>query len=172
MSIYAIFNDQSFNDTLTNDVVKFEQLGPGVYPNIWKIGYIKPLYKGDGPTVAINYSGIIVMPCLAKLLNGIFSNRLQKNLDSNNITNPCQTGFQPNERTTDHIFILRISIKKFNSNKSKLCACFVDFEKALDSALHSALLHKLTQLGIKGPFYDIVRNKYLENLLHVAYMTV
>ena len=29
MSIYAIFSDQSFNDTLTNDIVSFEQLGPG-----------------------------------------------------------------------------------------------------------------------------------------------
>ena len=28
ISIYAIFYDQSFNDTLTNDVVSFEQLGP------------------------------------------------------------------------------------------------------------------------------------------------
>ena len=28
--IYAIFNDQSFNDTLTNDIVSFEHLGPGV----------------------------------------------------------------------------------------------------------------------------------------------
>ena len=29
ISIYAIFNDQSFNDTLTNNIVSFEQLGPG-----------------------------------------------------------------------------------------------------------------------------------------------
>ena len=29
ISIYAIFNDQSFNDTLTNDIISFEQLGPG-----------------------------------------------------------------------------------------------------------------------------------------------
>ena len=28
ISVYAMFNDQSFNDTLTNDVVSFEQLGP------------------------------------------------------------------------------------------------------------------------------------------------
>ena len=27
--MYAIFNDQSFNDTSTNDIVSFEQLGPG-----------------------------------------------------------------------------------------------------------------------------------------------
>ena len=28
ISIYAIFSDQSFNDTLTNGIVSFEQLGP------------------------------------------------------------------------------------------------------------------------------------------------
>ena len=26
--VYAIFNDQSFNATLTDDIVRFEQLGP------------------------------------------------------------------------------------------------------------------------------------------------
>ena len=29
INVYAMFNDQSFNDTLTNDIVSFEQLGPG-----------------------------------------------------------------------------------------------------------------------------------------------
>ena len=33
ISIYAIFNDQSFNDTLTNDIVSFEQMGSGVSKN-------------------------------------------------------------------------------------------------------------------------------------------
>ena len=28
--ICAVFNDQSFNDTLTNDFISFEQLGPEV----------------------------------------------------------------------------------------------------------------------------------------------
>ena len=28
INIYAIFNGQSFNHTLTNDVVSFEQVGP------------------------------------------------------------------------------------------------------------------------------------------------
>ena len=30
-NIYAIFNDQSFNDTLTNDIISFEQLGPSIF---------------------------------------------------------------------------------------------------------------------------------------------
>ena len=31
ISIYAIFHDQNFNDTLTKDIVSFEQLGPEWY---------------------------------------------------------------------------------------------------------------------------------------------
>ena len=27
----AIFNDQSFNDMLTNDIISFEQLGPDIH---------------------------------------------------------------------------------------------------------------------------------------------
>ena len=31
ISAYAIFNDQTFNDMLTNDIISFEQLGPEVF---------------------------------------------------------------------------------------------------------------------------------------------
>ena len=30
-SVYAVFNDQSFNATLTNDILSFEQLGSDLY---------------------------------------------------------------------------------------------------------------------------------------------
>ena len=30
ISVYGISNDQSFADTLTNDIISFEQLGPDV----------------------------------------------------------------------------------------------------------------------------------------------
>ena len=39
--IYAIFNDQSFNDTLTNNIVSFEQLGP-VLLNIALLFFVFP----------------------------------------------------------------------------------------------------------------------------------
>ena len=31
ISVHAIFNDQTFNNTLTNDIISFEQLGPDKY---------------------------------------------------------------------------------------------------------------------------------------------
>ena len=35
ISTYAIFNDQSFNNTLINGVVSFEQLGPEFYGDLF-----------------------------------------------------------------------------------------------------------------------------------------
>ena len=59
--IYAIFNDQSFNDMLTNDIISFEQLGPELsvfaslplcwYGTLWYIWYI--LFMGTGYTLYI-----------------------------------------------------------------------------------------------------------------------
>ena len=79
------------------------------------------------------------MPCLAKLFNSILNTRLQKCFDTNKTIHHCQIGFQPKARIVDHMFILRTLIEKYTNNRSKLCACFVDFQKAFDSVLHSAL---------------------------------
>ena len=43
ISVYAIFNDQSFNDTLTNHIFSFEQLGPDVFLPINKNIFINIL---------------------------------------------------------------------------------------------------------------------------------
>ena len=39
ISVYAIFNDHSFNDTLTNDIVSFEQQDPDFYTEFNKQNY-------------------------------------------------------------------------------------------------------------------------------------
>ena len=37
---YAIFNDQSFNNTLINDIVSFEQLGPDDHHHHHWLGFV------------------------------------------------------------------------------------------------------------------------------------
>ena len=41
ISTFSIFNDQSFNDTLTNDIVSFEQLGPGLQLSLQLSPYLE-----------------------------------------------------------------------------------------------------------------------------------
>ena len=46
LPVYATFNDQSLNNMLTNDVVSFEQLGPGLSNRIFNL-------HGDHPSVIV-----------------------------------------------------------------------------------------------------------------------
>ena len=48
ISIYAIFNDQNFNNILTNNIVSFEQLSPDVEGHTFSQS-IQPLAKDKTP---------------------------------------------------------------------------------------------------------------------------
>ena len=44
ISLFTIINDQNFNDMLTNDIVSFEQLGPGLlHPFQYYLSHIKTM---------------------------------------------------------------------------------------------------------------------------------
>ena len=61
------------------------------------------------------------------------------------------------------MFILRNLIEQY----TKLYVCFVDFQKAFDFVLHSALLYKLAKLDINGPFRNIIQHIDQYNILYV-----
>ena len=65
-SIYAIFNDQSFNDTLTNNIVNFEQLSSDINPLMTsRLFYLNSL------DIRFNTMGIwlvLLLPCFKELL--------------------------------------------------------------------------------------------------------
>lgn len=65
------------------------------------------------------------------------------------------------------MFVLRTLIEKYTNQGSKLHACFVDFAKAFDSVMHTALLYKLVSSGISGLFYNIIKSMYTDNKMHV-----
>ena len=84
---------------------------------------------------------------LVKTFNSVLNNTLQTYLDDNKIV--TQIAFQSKSRTVYHMFILRTLIEKYTNNKSKFNVCFVDFHKAFNSVLHSALVNsKLTKKWI------------------------
>ena len=74
-SVYAIFNDQSFNDMLTNDIVNFEQLGPGRHfffqfrVDSFTIGGLNTIDRVVSPSPATNQ---FLFPFNDKDVNGKF----------------------------------------------------------------------------------------------------
>ncbi len=67
-------------------------------------------------------------------------------------------------RTSDHIYTLHTIIDKHvHQNKTKIFACFIDFEKAFDSIWHEGLFLKLLENGIGGKTFDLISTMYKNN---------
>ena len=65
------------------------------------------------------------------------------------------------------MFVVKCIIDYYFSKGSKVYTCFVDFQKAFDSVLHTAILIKLLKLDIHGLFYNTIKSMYLQSTLCV-----
>lgn len=162
-------------DNISNNMLKFGQsyllpslqkmfntcLSNGIYPSAWAKGYITPIHKSGSTSDPNNYRGITVTSAVGKLFNCILNNRLDTFLESNSLITDCQIGFTKKARTTDHMFILKCIIDKYCQQKhGKLYACFVDFQKAFDTVIHTGIKIKLLKAGVGTMFYKTIKSMY------------
>ncbi len=139
-------------------------LSVGHFPEAWNRGLIKPIFKSGEKSDPNNYRGICVSSNLGKLFCSIINTRLVHFLTEHNVLSKSQIGFLSNYRTTDHIFTLHTLIDKYiNQNKTKIFACFEDFQKGFNSIWHEGLMSKLQESGIGGKTYNIIKTMYSNN---------
>ena len=55
------------------------------------------------------------------------------------------------------MFVVKCIIDHYFAKGSKIYSCFVDFKKAFDSVLHTAILINLVRMDINGLFYNILK---------------
>ena len=59
------------------------------------------------------------------------------------------------------MFVLKTIIDKYcKYHNSRVLACFVDFQKAFDTVIHTGINLKLLQIGVGSLFYNIIQNMY------------
>lgn len=58
------------------------------------------------------------------------------------------------------MFLLKSIINKCNAANEKLFACFVDFQKAFDTVIHTGIKLKLLEIGVGTLFYNIIKHIY------------
>ena len=71
-----------------------------------------------------------------------------------------QAGFKKDHSTLDHIFVLKTVIDIYLSNKKRLYACFVDYEKAFDKVDRLQLWIKLLNSNISDKIFNVLHNLY------------
>ena len=127
----------------------------------WVLGAIVPIHKKGPKNDPSNFRGITLMSCLGKLFLTILNNRLTQFAKENKILSEKQLGFVGGNRTSDaHIIINNLIQKYCHKDGLKIFSCFVDFSKAFDTIPRDILLTKLFNYGIRGQFFNIIRDIY------------
>lgn len=130
----------------------------GKFPDILKLGVIKPLYKSGSKEKINNYRPISLISSIAKIIEKIIKIRIASFLSKYNILSDNQFGFREGMSTEDAILNLTSYIYNAIDNKVPVLCIFVDLSKAFDTVSHTNLLRKLESYGMRGNIYNLIRS--------------
>jgi hypothetical protein len=105
--------------------------------------------KGDKTDIN-NYRPISLLSSFSKIIEKIMLARLTSYLQSHNILNDCQHGFQKHKSTLTAIFNFTTALYSALDKGDHAIGLFYDLSKAFDTIDHNLLLSKLLSLGIRG----------------------
>ena len=71
-----------------------------------------------------------------------------------------QAGFKKGYSTADHLQTINQRIEKWNEFKRPLCIGNIDYEKALDSIEHEAILEALRSIGTNETYITILEDTF------------
>ena len=140
-------------------------LNSGIFPQLWSVGYISPVFKAGDIGDPNNYRGITVCSCLGKFFTLIIKERLTKYLDEHDVIHNNQIGFRKGYRTSDHVFVLKSLIDLYTKNDKKVYACFVDFQKAYDTIWRNGLFYKLMKYGFSQKINIFLMNSMYDRVV-------
>lgn len=130
----------------------------GVWPSVFSVGIVTPVYKSGDTKKVINYRPITLISNIAKIAEKTLRSRFVKFLDKHDVLSHRQYGFREARSTQDAIaYVTNKIYKAMDDNKPSLCM-FVDLAKAFDTVSHDLLLGKLQNYGFRGVVYDLVKS--------------
>ena len=105
-----------------------------LYPDMWKLANVTPIFKKDDKQSIRNYRPISLLPICSKMFEKIIFNNLYCYLNANNLITKNQFGFRPGDSTTNQLLYLVNEIHQaFEDPKSvELHAVSLDISKAFD----------------------------------------
>jgi hypothetical protein len=129
-------------------------------PDHWQVGTITRLYKGKGTIgKCSNERGITCASNLGKVMERIVNNRARKDVKISD----SQAGGIENRSTTDHLLILKETIKVQSVRKKPVYVAYLDVTKAYDKAWSDGIMYAMHENGLTGPIWNMV-NKFNKGL--------
>ena len=133
-------------------------LSENIFPDIWKLGNLVPLFKKGDKSIPANYRPVSLLSNFGKILERIVFKHIYNHLISNDLLFKYQSGFRPGHSTTFQLIDIFHHICQSFDEKQYSCMVFCDISKAFDKVWHKGLLFKLRQNGIKGNLLAWISN--------------
>ena len=140
-------------------------LSTGIFPDLWKISLISPIFKNGDRSSIHNYRPVAIQSLFCKIFQSIVCKYLTENLSKLIIAE--QHGFLFKRSTITNLFIYIESISKSLINNHIVDSVYTDFSKAFDIVNTSLLIKKLKAYGIEGSLI-----KWLESHLSNRFQIV
>lgn len=134
----------------------------GIFPDILKVGLIKPLLKKGEPTEVSNYRPISLISNVSKIIEKILKKRIESFLERFQILSDNQFGFRTGMSTEDALVYLTKNIYNNLDNNKAILGVFLDLAKAFDTVDHEILIQKLENIGFRGSPLKLLTS-YLSN---------
>ena len=137
-------------------------LRKGVFPDIWKVAKVTPIFKSGSRSEANNYRPISVVSVFSRILEKIFHNQIYEYLKATKALTMSQSAFQKCCSTITSLIDSTDNWYENIDNKQLNLTIFLDLKKAFDTVNHKILLEKLKKYGIRDIAGDWLQS-YLEN---------
>ncbi len=137
-------------------------LTTGIFPDVFKISKIIPVYKKGDANVLSNYRPISLLPTMSKIFERVIYNQLYAYFARNSLLSEQQYGFRAKHSTELAGIKLIDYIHNEIDKKKTPVNIFIDLSKAFDTLDFDILLHKLKYYGLCSTAYTLIET-YLRN---------
>ena len=131
----------------------------------WKVGNITLVPKsGSANSCPSDYCPITITPVLSNVFECLLAKRLNNFAEKKNLFPYLQFGFRKGLGTCDALLTITNFVQKALDCGCEVRMVGLHFSAAFDRVNHKALIFKLRQLGVGGPFLSIL-TEFLSNRL-------
>ena len=92
--------------TLPLQIIFSNILSTSIYPDLWKLANVTPIFKKGDKQLIKNYRPISLLPICGKILEKIIFSNLYNYLHLNGLITKNQSGFRPGDSTTNQLLYL------------------------------------------------------------------
>lgn len=129
-------------------------LRDGIFPDLWKISHIVPIFKKGCKTDVGNYRGVAIQSAVPKLLESIVNDVVVSH--SQNCVSPTQHGFVRGKSTLTNLIEFNYFAKESMEDGFQTDAFYVDYSKAFDRVPHGVLAVVFDAFQVKGALYQFL----------------